>query len=52
MERPRRTYVAVRIGGALARVEQIAQDSFDGNRSAALRTLLRLGLTAWERGAR
>lgn len=52
MERTRRTYVPVRLGGALTRVEQIARESFDGNRSAALRTLLRLGLAAWDRGAR
>ncbi len=52
MPRTRRTYVPVRLGGALARVEQIARDHHDGNRSAAIRDLLRLGLAAWDRGAR
>ncbi len=49
----RRLYVPVRLApGALGVVERIARDSFDGNRSAALRALLRLGLAAWNRGQR
>lgn len=49
----RRTYVPVRLApGALTIVDRIAADTFGGNRSAALRALLRLGLAAWDRGAR
>lgn len=49
----RRAYVPVRLApGALGIVEAIAREAFDGNRSAAIRTLLRLGLAAWSRGDR
>lgn len=49
----RRAYVPVRLSPAgLTAVTGIAAEHFGGNRSAALRTLLRLGLAAWDRGAR
>jgi hypothetical protein len=47
-----RTFVGIRLGAALARVDAIAATHHDGNRSAALRDLLRLGLRAWDRGER
>jgi metal-responsive CopG/Arc/MetJ family transcriptional regulator len=48
-----RKFVAVRLNpAALARVDAIAGEQHDGNRSAAIRDLLRLGLAAWNRGAR
>lgn len=48
-----RDYVPVRLGNdGHAAVRRIANDHFDGNRSAAVRALLRLGLAAWRAGAR
>jgi hypothetical protein len=48
-----RVYFPVRLSaGGLAALTRIANEHFDGNRSAALRTLLRLGLASWDRGNR
>jgi hypothetical protein len=48
-----RAYVPVRLSDdGNAALRRIATDHFEGNRSAALRALLRLGLAAWDRGAR
>jgi metal-responsive CopG/Arc/MetJ family transcriptional regulator len=49
----RRTYVPVRLSpSALDEVQQLADREHAGNRSAALRQLLRLGLAAYRSGRR
>lgn len=46
-------YIPVRLTpDGHAALRRIATDHFDGNRSAALRALLRLGLASWDRGNR
>lgn len=48
-----RKLIALRIApDGLRRLDAVAREGFGGNRSAALRTLLRLGLAAWNHGAR
>lgn len=48
-----RAYVPVRLAPAgRDRVQAIADEHHGGNRSAALRDLLRLGLQAWDAGKR
>ena len=49
---PSRSYTPVRIGeNGLKRADEIAEARFEGNRSAAIRYLLQLGLAAWHAGA-
>lgn len=53
VEKAHRTPVVYRmLDPALAEVDKIAAEHFDGNRSAAIKALLRLGMAAWRRGER
>jgi hypothetical protein len=46
-------YMPVRMNeDGRSRVEAVAEQEFEGNRSAALRRLLALGLAAWQQGHR
>jgi hypothetical protein len=51
--RPAREMIAVRLAApALAAVRRVADESHNGNRSDALRQLLRLGLDSYRTGKR
>ncbi len=48
-----RKLIAVRLSiSGLDRLDTVAAEHFNGDRSKALRALLRLGLAAWDKGAR